>query len=93
MKNVPDKLLWHELDEVGCLLAGSRSRIAADCAILQRMAQKQLHTNEVIECGTLAYRASLRALEQVEQLLNGPNPPVALSGFRNASLPFCGPRP
>jgi hypothetical protein len=54
-------------------------RIAADRAMLQRMAQELSYTHQVIKRATLAYHASLLALRKVEPSqinspLNGPNP-------------------
>jgi hypothetical protein len=64
--------------DIRWLISKSHSRIEADRAMLQRMAQDLSETYRLIERAKFAYQASLWTLEKIERYksyLNDPNPP------------------
>ena len=56
-----------QVDEIRQLVSQSRSRVAKDRAMLQRLAQELSCTDQVIERATLAYNVSLGTLEKFER--------------------------
>jgi hypothetical protein len=65
--------------DIRWLISKSHSRIEADRAMLQRMAQDLSETYRLIERAKFAYQASLWTLEKIERYkfnshLNDPNP-------------------
>ena len=71
-------------NEIRQLISVSQAVIERDVAALRTMLQGLSRTKAVIERATLAYFASVRALQNAEQLssnsrLNAPNPPPPLA--------------
>jgi predicted nucleic acid-binding protein len=73
-----------QVDEIRQLVSQSRSRVAKDRAVLQRLARELSYTDQVIGRATLAYNVSLWTLEKFERSqfnlrLSAPNPPPPLA--------------